>query len=234
MMNAKEIIKEINEKSELLNEENEKDFEDMLLYIRIASTKSELETETILLQLLDHILEAQEEGRTVKDVFGEDLKTYCQEIIDEIPKETKKRQIKFGFQIVFMFLGIMVAFNGLISTVLYYGFSLGTATRTYHVGTIIVVAIINVIVLWGFIKLIFFSISRTLFKKTEKKPNKWLEFFELWLICTVSIGIIVVVTFVTPAIGPEFSILTYTLIFIGIALYGMSWVLKERKQAVTV
>src|SRR5699024_10803564 len=138
-MNAKEIIKEINEKSELLNDGNEKDFEDMLLYIRIASTKSELETETILLQLLDHILEAQAEGRRVKDVFGEDLKAYCQEIIDEIPQETKKKQVKFGFRIICIFLAVYIAFNGLLKTVLYYGFNLGSATTTYYVGTMFIV-----------------------------------------------------------------------------------------------
>ena len=37
--------------------------------------------EELLLEILDHLLEAQEDGKTAHDIFGEDLKAYCDELI---------------------------------------------------------------------------------------------------------------------------------------------------------
>src|SRR5690625_5652672 len=106
-MKAKEIIALNNEKREQLNDENLAYYEDMLMYIRLSSSKSEQQTEEILLELLEHTLAAQHEGRTVKDVFRDDLKAYCQDIIEEIPKETTKKQFKFSLMIILQFLAIM-------------------------------------------------------------------------------------------------------------------------------
>jgi len=44
-MRAKELIKLNNEKQKQLTEENAKDYEDMLTYIRLSSSKSEQQTE---------------------------------------------------------------------------------------------------------------------------------------------------------------------------------------------
>src|SRR5690625_899878 len=85
-MKAKEIVQLNNEKRKQLNKENLKDYEDMLIYIRLTSTKSERQTEEILLELLDHALMAQKEGKTIRDIFGDDLKAYSQDLIDEIPE----------------------------------------------------------------------------------------------------------------------------------------------------
>lgn len=63
-MNSQELIKLNNKKREKLNEENLKYYEDMLVYLRLSFLKSEQETEELLNELLDHLLEAQEEGKT--------------------------------------------------------------------------------------------------------------------------------------------------------------------------
>ena len=48
-MKVKDIIKVNNQKRDELNEENLAHYEDMLLYIRLSSAKSEHDTEEILL-----------------------------------------------------------------------------------------------------------------------------------------------------------------------------------------
>lgn len=78
-MNAEELIQINNEKRKELTKENKEYYEDMLVYVRLSYDKSEQETEEILTELLDHLVEAQEEGTTAKDVFGQEPKKYADE-----------------------------------------------------------------------------------------------------------------------------------------------------------
>src|SRR5699024_6093856 len=133
-MKAKEMIQLNNEKRKQLNEENLKDYEDMLTYIRLTTTKSEQQTEEILLELLDHALIAQEEGKTIRDVFGDDLKAYSQGLIEEIPEETKKKQLKFVSRIILLFLAVSSLFKGIIESSLYYILGFGESASTFHLG----------------------------------------------------------------------------------------------------
>lgn len=77
-MNSQELIKLNNKKREKLNEENLKYYEDMLVYLRLSFLKSEQETEELLNELLDHLLEAQEEGKDFTEVFGDDPNAICE------------------------------------------------------------------------------------------------------------------------------------------------------------
>ena len=73
-MNVKEMVELNNQRRKLLTKENLKYYEDMLVYIRLSYDKSDQEIEEVLLELLDHLLEAQKEGRTAKEVFGRNPK----------------------------------------------------------------------------------------------------------------------------------------------------------------
>src|SRR3954468_8826231 len=99
-MNAKKLIEENNGKREMLTKENEAYYGDMLLYIRLQMLLSEQQSEEILMELLDHILEGQEEGKSAKEIFGEDPKGYANEIIQQLPRERKRTMIPFISEIV--------------------------------------------------------------------------------------------------------------------------------------
>lgn len=228
-MKAKEIIALNNEKRKQLTIENEAYYEDMLLYIRLSSTKSEQQTEEILLELLEHTLGAQEAGKTVKDVFGDDLKAYCQEVIEEIPQETKKKQFKFVLQIMCLFLAITSFFNGIVGTGLYYFFTIGSPTTTFSLGSSVVIIVIDLIILWVFITFIMKWIKSSLFKEKVNKTSKWLDFIKLWLFSCFWIILFILVHRFTPSFGPPLSIPTIALAGIGIVLYGISYVLKDKK-----
>jgi DNA-binding ferritin-like protein (Dps family) len=86
-MDPKELIELNNEKRELLTEENKEIYGNMLTYIRMANI-AEHHTEEVLMDVLDHLLDAQERGKTAHDVFGKDPKAYCDELIDALPKYT--------------------------------------------------------------------------------------------------------------------------------------------------
>ena len=88
-MKVEDLIKENAEKQKLLTEENEKVYGDILLYIRLSSV-DEKWSEELLLEILDHILEAQEEGKSAREIVGNDPKAYCEELLAELPKDNNK------------------------------------------------------------------------------------------------------------------------------------------------
>ena len=58
-MKAKQLIEENNRKREQLTPENEKYYGDMLIYIRLQLSLSEQQSEEVLMEMLDHLLDGQ-------------------------------------------------------------------------------------------------------------------------------------------------------------------------------
>ncbi|MDM5156408.1 DUF1048 domain-containing protein [Bacillus sp. DX1.1] len=86
-MNAKDMVELNNKKRKLLTSENENIYGDMLIYLRFTSIPQE-QMEELLLEILDHLLEAQKDGKNPYDIFGEDLKAYCDELIKSSEHQT--------------------------------------------------------------------------------------------------------------------------------------------------
>lgn len=224
-MNAKDIIKVNNQKRDELNDENLADYEDMLLYIRLNSAKSEYDTEEILLELLEHLLQAQDQGKTAKDVFGQNLKEYCQEIIEEIPNETRKKQLRFSMYIILYFLAIYGFITGVIGFGLYYLFNIGSNMTTISIGSGITMIVIYLLILYLFILGILKWLKSSVF--TNKKRNKWIGFLQIWGFSVVSIGLFILVIYLMPSFGPMINIPTILFAGIGIVLYLMSRLFKN-------
>ncbi|UUZ91892.1 hypothetical protein LJK87_41425 [Paenibacillus sp. P25] len=78
-MKLKEMIHENNRLREELSAENREYYEEMLVYIR-SSDIHQRKAEEPLLEMLQHLLEAQREGRSAVHVFGDQPARYCQEL----------------------------------------------------------------------------------------------------------------------------------------------------------
>ncbi|WP_042220408.1 DUF1129 family protein [Oceanobacillus manasiensis] len=226
-MEATEIIELNNEKRTRLTEHNLKYYEDMLLYIRLNGNKSEQQTEEVLLEMLEHLLQAQQEGKTAEEVFGSDPKAYCKEVIKEIPKEEQKNQISLIIMIVLQFLGIFIGVTGILGTALYFFFGIGNSLTTFSIGSGIAILVIDLILLGVFIFSILKWIKRGAFSKKETK--KWVEFFQVWIICTVFIGLIMLIQRFMPAFGKEVSIPTFYLAILGALLYLSSYLMRKNQ-----
>ena len=225
-MNSKDIIKLNNDMREKLSEENKGIYEDMLVYIRLNGNKSEQQTEEVLYELLEHLLEAQEEGKTARDVFGNDLRKYCDELIEEIPGEKQSIAIVFGAYIVMYFLGILSTFHGLGGFVLYQFFDVGSIDFTFSIGGGITVVIIDLLILSGFIVVIFKWLKNSTFK--DKKPKKWVEFLQLWGICMIFIGAAVIIPIIMPNFGTEVTIPVLSFAVVGILLFLSAFILNRK------
>ncbi|PFL72223.1 DUF1048 domain-containing protein, partial [Bacillus anthracis] len=115
-MTEKEMVKLNNEKRNLLTAENEAAYGDMLIYLRLTNVPQK-QMEELLLEILDHLLEAQEYGKNAHDIFGEDLKAYCDELINSSEHQNSFQQAAvIGFA-VSLLLAIQIGFDTLTTLI---------------------------------------------------------------------------------------------------------------------
>ncbi|RKQ30904.1 DUF1129 family protein [Oceanobacillus halophilus] len=215
-MIAKDYIQLNNERRKKLNKENESLYLDMVVYIRTNANKSEQQTEEVLLELLDHLLKAQANGKTAKDVFGEDLKAYCDELIQEIPAEKTSNHVRFILFMILNLFAIITLFTGIGGYLLHLLFDIGSGSLTFPIGSGISIVILDLLLLTIWIIILLKWIKSSTFK--EKKPNKWIEFLQLWLICTVYIGLSLAVLFLMPDFGTTVNLYYPVIIGLGLVL----------------
>ncbi|MGG0643829.1 DUF1129 family protein [Sporosarcina gallistercoris] len=167
MVTTKELIQENNEKREQLTEENERYYSNMLVYIRSKFLLSERATEELLMEMLEHLLEGQQDGKSAEEIYGRDPRAYADEVIAQMPKEKKKNQLLFGIQVVVGVLGWMVLTRGAILGIM--SFFQPVDERLFLVSTTALLLTVLLIVITGLVSLMK-VVSKTAF---EKKKSTW-------------------------------------------------------------
>ncbi|NBI06222.1 DUF1129 family protein [Senegalia massiliensis] len=213
-MKAQELIKLNNEKREKLNDENLKYYEGMLLYIRTSWGKKEFETEEILSELLDHLLDAQENGKTAKEVFGQEPREYAKQITNELPKmNIKERILFFTPATLFLIAGVLLV-NGIFNPLLYYSLNIGTLNKTIHLGSLLLESILVLIIFAIFIYIIMRATRMLIFKNINKK----IEFLIYWILSTLYLGIFILIFLFVPDLGYVIAVPFYIQILLGAIL----------------
>lgn len=213
-MDAKELIQLNNEKRKQLEKENLSYYEDMLVYIRLSYDKSEQELEEILTELLDHLLEAQKEGKTAIDVFGNEPKQYAGEIIGALPQMVTKERMKFFFMAMLYFFA-SVAILSAVVTVIEYFLNLGSLTQEILVGSWTFKTIFSVPIAFLLLYIVIQYIRWSCFRKI----NKVLEFFIFWIYGIISVGLFIGLFLIIPDIGPVMDVPVYITVLLGVVLY---------------
>lgn len=198
MKTSEVLIKENNNKRKQLTKNNLTYYENMIVYIRLSISKSELAIEEILSELLDHLLDAQAEDKTAYDVFGDDPKEYVEEIIIGLPKEKPKNFIGLFLIGVLFFFGVKELFRGIFDLTFFYGFSEGSFDETIYLGTMFINIVILLPIAFALTYLLIIYIRWSSFKKI----NKVLEFFLSGLWGIISVGIFMLIIYLIPEIGP--------------------------------
>ncbi|MUV36399.1 hypothetical protein JNUCC1_00201 [Lentibacillus sp. JNUCC-1] len=224
MTTEKELIKENNEKRKELTPENLQYYEDMLVYIRLSFSKSDIATEEILSELLEHLLEAQAGGKTAHDVFGDDPKGYADDIIGALPQKMPKNFVKYFLMGILYFLGSGAMLTGLINIVMYHIFSKGAAHETIHLGGFTIKTLISIPAAFFLTYILIQYLRWSTFKNIGKK----LEFFILWLYGVFSIGLFMLIIYFTPDIGPEFHFPHWGTLILGAGLFVSGWITMKK------
>ncbi|MUK89743.1 DUF1129 family protein [Ornithinibacillus sp. L9] len=223
-MKVNEIIEWNNKKREELTDENKRIYEDMVVYIRASSNKSEQQTEEVLLELLEHLIHAQNEGKSAIEIFGANIKAYCDEIIQEIPGEKQKKKIGFGVFLALQYIAIISFVTGFIGFGLHYFFEIGSGGFTFSLISGIIIIAIYLLLLYLFIKVVMKWIQNSIFKKRKK----WLEFLQLWIFCTLYFGLYYVTPKIIPTLGTTITVPILSIGLIGGALYIGTFIVNKK------
>ncbi len=223
-MKLNELIQQNNEKRKLLTKENEKYYTSMVVYLRTDLTLSEQHAEEVLMEMLDHMIAAQNEGKTAIDVFGDDPKSYAEELIEQLPQEEKRDMVKFIGQLTFTLMGWFLVSRGLL-LLLFTSFTT-VSTTVYMIPTLIILTLIGLIVVIG-VKLIFDLIRRSLFNENESDKK---DMIKAGLFGVVSFALIISANMFIPDFGSSFDFPASASLGAGGLMLLVSWLMKRNNK----
>lgn len=223
-MNPKQLIEENNRKREMLTKENEKFYSDMMIYIRLQLMASEQKTEEILLELLDHLLDGQRDGKTAKEIFGEDVKAYADEIIEQLPTEDKRSIVSFLSGVAATIISWSLIINGVISLII--SRFIEIETTVYLVNVLIMGTVIAGIVIFG-VWFIFRLVKNSLFRE---KPIHKINMVKGGFFGAGSFMVILVVSKLLPNKGPSFEYTWWASLIVGVLLWSVTFIVKRRNE----
>lgn len=175
-MNENEMVKLNNRRRKQLTEENKAYYEDMLLYLRKSRLPAK-KVEELLLEILDHLLVAQTEGRTATEVFGTEPEAYCEELVQSFEKPPYFYLKRY----VFIFgIGLSVGFL-LDGVFRYINLAIGLPDRGGDTFYLLLFPFLAVPV----VEIIFAFFRKSTFKKRRTKRMLWsyiLPMVFLWVL----------------------------------------------------
>lgn len=220
-MKARELIEQNNKKRALLTEENEKYYTNLLLYIRTKLTLSEQQSEEVLMEMLDHLMEGQQDGKTAQEIFGDDPKGYADEIISHLPRENKRKSFIFVSEIAINLVGWFLIMRSIIIPII------GTkaSEEVYIISSLLLILLIMAMTALG-VKMIFGLISQRSFDEnaTDKKMM-----IRAGLYGAGGFLVILITSFFVKEIGPSFILPWQSSLGIGAILLLTSWIMKKSR-----
>ncbi|MBK3497251.1 DUF1129 family protein [Viridibacillus sp. YIM B01967] len=215
MVIVKKIIAENNKKRKLLTKENQAYFDKLLVYVRAHVLLSERQSEEVLMEMLDHLLIAEEEGKTAVDVFGPNPKAYADDIVDALPKEKKGSLMTFGVEILCDLMGWFI----IIGAVGRY-FTKSDQIYLYS-------AIINVVALVAIGGGLLYLILQQLKKGAFEEKMSTSAIIKAGLVGTGTFGLFMGILYFTDKLGPLVNITWFAQLGAGSALLLISYLMKR-------
>lgn len=178
---VRETIEKNNQLRKKLADENKKYYEQLLLYIRSAGLfYDDYEIESLLMQILQDIISAQKDGQSAEEFFGKSPQLAADELIHNLGKSSKKETLK----LVGLIFGISSFFEVL------------NALITPDKGINIIVLILNGLLSFLFVGVVFFIMHKSIYTKIIK--GKVASFLLLWLFFSLIIGSFILIQLLIP------------------------------------
>lgn len=216
MRETTELIEENNHKRDLLNPENEQVYENLLLYIRTDLRVDEHAGEEILMDLLDHLLEAQENGKDAADLFGDSPQAYADEIIANLPNQKRRNVFWLIASGITGLAGWFAITYGIINAVVSF---FTDRDSDMAIGSIILILLSISLIGSISIKILFNIIRSSVFKP---KKQKWKMYMAAGLYGMAAFALILGVAFLFDGIGPFIHVEWWIFLLIGIMLVLIS------------
>ena len=227
-MHADLLIEENNKKRKLLTKENEEYYDDLLVYIRLHFTLSEQQSEEVLMEMLTHLIEGQEEGKGAEDIFGTDPLAYTNEIIHQLPKEKSRNIFPFIGGIIVDIVSWTLMIRGIV--LLIFSQFVEVNYEISLVGAVIfslVIGTFTVTNMWYIVNLI----KRSLFKVNKKNR---LNMLKAGLFAASSMAIVLLIVKFTPQIGPSIYFSWWASLVLGAILWVARFIVKKSVNRISV
>lgn len=219
-LTIKEMIEINNQKRKLLTPENEKYYTDMVVYIRSKFFRDERAIEEVLLEMLDHLLEAQKEGKNAEEVFGKSPKELADEIHQSLPKESIKDLVSFSLEILFTLFGWALIPFGVFTYFQDKSFEVQTGN----------LLLFTILLVCSLITLIF--IFMMIVRKSSFQDSKG-EKRQAWIFggCFggISVAVALIMKIVEP-FGPTITLSYYTVLGLGCFFLLVSYLFKKYRE----
>lgn len=212
MRKTPELIEENNHKRELLTSENEQVYENLLLYIRTDLRVDEHAGEEILMDLLDHLLEAQENGKNAADLFGNSPQVYADELIDQLPNQKRRNVYWLAASGIAGLVGWFAITYGVINAVLSF---FTTREIDIALGSIFLILLSVSLVGTIGVKLFFKIIRSSVFKP---KSQQWKMYVKAGLFGMAGFLLILGAAFLFDGIGPVVHVEWWVFLIVGMVL----------------
>lgn len=218
---TKQLINENNKKRKQLNEADLEVYEDFLLYVRTDLRVNEHDSEVLLLDVLDHLLEAVSNGTSAIEFFGHDVKGHADDILDELPNESNKAILKMVGMGVAYFYSIYFVVTGIVGIFVNY--------KTPLISTLFLLIIMPI---GGFfiIKALFKIIQRYIFDKSKYKNIKESAYAGLL------VGAIPAILILVPNLVFKDMMKVYipwwVFLLLGLAIYATYKIMKRQPKTV--
>ncbi|WP_332649290.1 DUF1129 family protein [Lysinibacillus sp. 54212] len=220
-MKIKTLLQENNERRKLLNDENFIYYENLLVYIRSSFMKDDRATEELLLELLEHLIAAQQDGKRAEEVFGKKPKELADDIIATLPNERPSKIIIFVLETILQFLGIYTVITGI-------PLMFSNKPNTIYIGSI------SLLVGWLIIGFLIIIVLLMKLLKSQAFNGKSINKKILWFWGTASgifIFIVMLLSIWIEPFGTAVTISKYTQVIVGAVLLILSYVLKKWREA---
>lgn len=179
---TQKLISSNNDLRKKLNPTNEKYYSKLLIYVRTSGLLYEdYEVESSLLEILQDILDAQNNGQDAQDYFGQEPSKIANQLINNFTKISFKQQLKFfgtlfGVTVIWTFITQLIGHEQQLNLMPF---------------------ILNGVFLILFIAGTFWFIHQTTYWKLS--DHKIFSFLFTWIVCMAVITIFTGIQFVKPA-----------------------------------
>ena len=208
-LTVEEMVALNNERRKQLNGENLKYYEDMLVYLRLSRIPQR-RAEELLLEMLDHLLQAQREGRTARDVFGDDPESYCREVVAAIEKQPLYSFPRFLFIFMTM-LYVVFIIDGLFRLAVYplLGRLVDLPEPAGFKVDLLIIALLGPLLVEGIVA----------FLRLSTFEDNRLQFVLVFLFELLIFGVFLVWNFIWKDYMPVWPISAWTSLLIGVMLW---------------
>ncbi len=180
---TKKLLKKNNSREKEIFDENKEIYTNMVVYLR-GSDLTDYNQEVVREDIIELIIDGQQRGDNIKKVMGGRYKEICDEIIEVMPRKTRKDKI---IEFVDSSLSVLWIL-GVIALAKYLIISLISEKDQFNF-TLTVGNIINAFLIIIIANVVVWVVTKTTFDK--KKDKKIVSFFKTWFITAVIFSVII-------------------------------------------